>query len=349
MTPFFSIIIPVYNVAPYLRECLDSVLAQTFTNWEAICVDDGSTDGSGAILDEYAVKDKRFRVIHQNNAGVSAARNAAMELMNGDWFLFVDADDEIRQDALQIFSKYLSNRKIDGILIYPYTSSWDGGKIPIRKVETKVLVEDASKEDLFLGPYAANGFVFSRIYRRSKFSDLRFMVGMSMCEDVCFWFDALSLNAKWMIINAEYYLYRQRPDSACGVEDPHKCVQALHAVLHAIHDIEQMSDVSNSAKLRYLQRFPYTVVHNLNLAIANFKRLSFSELDKLQNECDGIVQAVGCWPHGALLRIKLRMTTSSSCKWLLPVVSFGEEIYYRSKKVAGMFVVIWNKAKGGQT
>ena len=67
MTPFFSIIIPVYNVAPYLRECLDSVVAQTFTDWEAICVDDGSTDGSGAILDEYEAGDKRFRVIHQRN------------------------------------------------------------------------------------------------------------------------------------------------------------------------------------------------------------------------------------------------------------------------------------------
>ena len=85
--PFFSIIIPVYNVAPYLRECLDSVIAQTFTDWEAICVDDGSTDGSGAILDEYAARDERFK---------SVARNAAIELMHGDWFLFVDADDVIR-------------------------------------------------------------------------------------------------------------------------------------------------------------------------------------------------------------------------------------------------------------
>ena len=72
--PYFSIIIPVYNVAPYLRECLDSVLAQTFTDWEVICVDDGSTDGSGEILEEYAVKDKRFKVVHQENQGVVAAR-----------------------------------------------------------------------------------------------------------------------------------------------------------------------------------------------------------------------------------------------------------------------------------
>lgn len=68
MKPFFSIIVPVYNVAPYLHECLDSVIAQTFTDWECLCVDDGSTDDSGAILDEYAQKDPRFRVFHQANA-----------------------------------------------------------------------------------------------------------------------------------------------------------------------------------------------------------------------------------------------------------------------------------------
>ena len=91
--PKFSVIIPVYNVALYLRECLDSVLAQTFTDWEAICVDDGSTDGSGAILDKYAAQDNRFCVIHQKNAGVSAARNAALDVARGEWIAYLDADD----------------------------------------------------------------------------------------------------------------------------------------------------------------------------------------------------------------------------------------------------------------
>ena len=103
MTPFFSIIIPVYNVAPYLRECLDSVLAQTFTDWEAICVDDGSTDCSGAILDEYAAKDSRFRVIHQPNAGVSAARNKGLDIVQGQWIWFVDGDDYLMPLALRTF------------------------------------------------------------------------------------------------------------------------------------------------------------------------------------------------------------------------------------------------------
>lgn len=99
--PKFSIIIPVYNVAPYLRECLDSVLAQTFTDWEAICVNDGSMDGSGAILDEYAALDSRFRVIHQSNAGVSAARNAALDVATGEMVMFLDADDVWSSQCLE--------------------------------------------------------------------------------------------------------------------------------------------------------------------------------------------------------------------------------------------------------
>lgn len=96
----FSIIVPVYNVAPYLRECLDSVLAQTCADWECICVDDGSTDGSGSILDEFAKRDARFAVIHDSNHGVSSARNIALDKACGDWVFFLDADDLLHPEAL---------------------------------------------------------------------------------------------------------------------------------------------------------------------------------------------------------------------------------------------------------
>ena len=97
----FSIIIPVYNVAPYLRECLDSVLAQTYPDWEAICVDDGSTDASGTILDEYAAKDTRFKVVRQENAGVSVARNRGMSRATGEIIYFVDSDDFVAENLLE--------------------------------------------------------------------------------------------------------------------------------------------------------------------------------------------------------------------------------------------------------
>lgn len=86
-TPLLSVIVPVYNVAPYLEQCLDSILGQSYTALEVIVVDDGSTDGSGAICDTYAERDARIRLIHQVNAGLSAARNAAMDVMHGDFFV----------------------------------------------------------------------------------------------------------------------------------------------------------------------------------------------------------------------------------------------------------------------
>ena len=91
--PEISIIVPVYNVEPYLRKCIDSIIAQTFTDFECILIDDGSTDNCPAICDEYAGKDNRIVVIHQKNAGVSAARNAGLDIARGEWIGFVDSDD----------------------------------------------------------------------------------------------------------------------------------------------------------------------------------------------------------------------------------------------------------------
>lgn len=100
MNPFFSIIIPVYRSEAFLRDCLDSIRNQTMADWECICINDGSPDGSGAILEEYARTDARFTAIHQENRGVSAARNAGLERARGTWTAFVDGDDTVEPDML---------------------------------------------------------------------------------------------------------------------------------------------------------------------------------------------------------------------------------------------------------
>ena len=96
----FSVIVPVYNAAGYLRACLDSVAGQSFADWECLCVDDGSDDGSADILDEYAARDARFRVLRRPHRGVGPARNAALDMAAGDYVVFVDADDALEQEAL---------------------------------------------------------------------------------------------------------------------------------------------------------------------------------------------------------------------------------------------------------
>ena len=105
----FSIIIPVYNVEIYLRECLDSVLNQSFEDWEAICVNDGSTDHSVNILDEYASNDHRFKFINQPNGGLSAARNTGMKAAKGEYILFLDSDDWLELDTLEVISEALAD------------------------------------------------------------------------------------------------------------------------------------------------------------------------------------------------------------------------------------------------
>ena len=101
MAPTVSIIIPIFNAEAYLARCLDSILAQSYSDWECILVEDGSTDGSGRICDCYAAKDARFRAIHGSNKGVSTARNKGIQLSGGQWFYFCDADDEVMPNALE--------------------------------------------------------------------------------------------------------------------------------------------------------------------------------------------------------------------------------------------------------
>ena len=110
-----SVIIPVYNVEKYLRECLDSVLAQTYTCYEVIMVDDGSTDSSGAICDEYAAKDGRFRVIHKENGGASTARNAGLANVSGEYVFFLDSDDRIVPEAFEKLYHAAVSEKADFI------------------------------------------------------------------------------------------------------------------------------------------------------------------------------------------------------------------------------------------
>ena len=101
MMPMISIIVPVYKAEQYLRPCIDSILAQTYTDYELVLVDDGSPDNCGAICDEYATKDSRVKVIHQRNQGQAAARNAAVKMALGEWICFVDSDDVIHPQMLE--------------------------------------------------------------------------------------------------------------------------------------------------------------------------------------------------------------------------------------------------------
>ena len=212
MRPLFSIIIPVYNIASYLRECLDSVLAQTCADWEAICVDDGSTDGSGAILDEYGGRDKRFRIIHQENAGVSAARNLALDLAMGEWLSFVDADDVLAENALtkliEAAKATNSDLAIGGVLRF----GGEKGEVLVGPQSDGMF----SPESLYVKYNALCAWSWGKIYKRSLWEGMKFPVGIAYSEDRYILHRILYAFPLVPFVAEPLYRYRSRPGSAYG-------------------------------------------------------------------------------------------------------------------------------------
>ena len=212
----FSIIIPVYNVAPYLRECLDSVLAQTFGDWEALCVDDGSTDGSGAILDEYAAKDSRFKVIHQTNAGVSAARNKGLDEARGEWVGFLDADDVWANEWLSEIAAE-AGEKVEWIRTG--WTDWNESSGARKSKQSEINGVDGSfftKNILSLGWHLVSrcGFPFVNFYRRNLLRGICYPLGIRFREDALFCYEVAAKARTLKIVSATGYFRRERDGSA---------------------------------------------------------------------------------------------------------------------------------------
>lgn len=205
-----SIIIPVYNVQDYLRECLDSIVSQENQDYEVILVDDGSTDKSPDICDEYCSRYPQFRVIHKKNGGVSSARNIGLDEAKGDWIWFVDADDWIEKNALQELEDVISEHDCD-IVFHGLHTIFDNGRIIARShdEEFKLCKKDfLSSHDCY-----QNGMLlFSSMIIRDNC--LRYSKGMKMGEDMEFqWKYLLHCTRPIMIAHSLYY-YRLRENSA---------------------------------------------------------------------------------------------------------------------------------------
>ncbi len=125
-SPTISVIVPVYNAESTLQRCVDSILAQTFEDFELILINDGSKDQSGDICDEYAAKDSRVKVIHKPNGGVSSARNAGLRIAHGEYIAFIDSDDYIDNDYLLGFKHYDADLIISGAKLISINNNWGG-------------------------------------------------------------------------------------------------------------------------------------------------------------------------------------------------------------------------------
>lgn len=207
-----SIIIPVYNVAQYIDQCLQSVVDQSYTDWECILVDDGSKDDSGAKCDEWCKRDFRFRAIHQQNQGVSAARNKGLEVSQGAWVCFVDSDDWLEPDYL----KHLVDAIADDVdYVISGNESILNGEVVSRAVPpaSSVFSLDATGADPMadlLEPHLPYGPT-NKLFRNSLIRDngLKFTTHTSYGEDLLFNFSFLEHARKVAAVPVVDYFYRQ--------------------------------------------------------------------------------------------------------------------------------------------
>lgn len=207
-----SIIIPVYKTEQYLRACVDSVLAQTYQNLEVILVDDGSPDGSGTICDEYAARDPRVRVIHQENGGSSAARNAGLDAAKGAYIGFVDADDYIEPNMYQALYRRIQETGADIAQCRHRAVAENGSLLAISPdAEDGVLDRKEAIKGLFTGPVQ---FVdWDKLYSRDILGDIRFDLRYPICEDMLFNYQLLKKSKRIALMRDVYYTYVQYPFS----------------------------------------------------------------------------------------------------------------------------------------
>ena len=219
-----SVIVPVYNVAPYLRRCLDSLCAQTFSDIEIICVNDGSTDESPQILEEYANRDQRIQVIHQENGGLSAARNAGLAVVRSPYIAFVDSDDWIAPQVYQVAAEiFLKDKELDFVCWGISTgtisnSAWEVKEnwhpVSWDKLETEGKVVLSQKMKVYTRAY-----VWNKLYKTAIIQDKNItFTEKQLYEDNAFWIKyAAWANTGYFIKDCYYYYRIARPASITTV------------------------------------------------------------------------------------------------------------------------------------
>ena len=201
--PKISVIVPVYNAEKYLHRCVDSILFQTFTDFELLLIDDGSTDKSAAICDEYANEDTRIKVFHKENGGVSSARNVGLDNVNGEWISFIDADDYLYNNS---FLADLDAIKEDIVFTSHKTEYF--GEYETFQLERNELCEKSLND--FIIKYINTNIIktpWGKFFRTKKIKDNRFDVNIKVGEDLLFVLEYLKKASSYYILPDSLYCY----------------------------------------------------------------------------------------------------------------------------------------------
>ena len=227
-----SVVLPVYNVEKYLNKSVESVCGQTYSNLEIILVDDGSTDHSGILCDEYAKKDSRISVIHEENSGLSVARNTGIEKALGDYIAFVDSDDWIAPEMIASLYERICADQADLAICGYKTADEEDNMLDQCVVENMVLEKMQALRLLTLNDEkgAAFGIVCNKLYKKELFTEIRFPRG-KLHEDAFVMHRIVDLCSIVSVIGDYYYYYRQRNSSITKQEYSVKrldCAEAFY-------------------------------------------------------------------------------------------------------------------------
>lgn len=235
MSGVVSFVVPIFNVEKYLEQCVSSILSQTYDNIEVILVDDGSTDNSGKICDNFAQKDKRVKVIHKKNGGLSSARNAGLDALTGDYVVFTDSDDYVSSDMVQTMLNKLESTDSDLIMCnFAYTD--ENGNVTDNFTDGN---ESGEYDNNQLLSTIAAGWTFgavawNKIYKAKLFdNNLRFTEG-KLAEDEFMAHRLLAKVKKAFVISDVLYYYRQRSGSIINSDFNIKKLDSLDALIDRV-------------------------------------------------------------------------------------------------------------------
>lgn len=231
-----SVIVPVYKVEAYLPRCVDSILRQTYQDFELILVDDGSPDRCGMLCDEYAEKDNRIKVIHKKNGGLSDARNAGLSIADGAYFAFVDSDDWVTPDYLEKLLSGLLSTDSD-ICECEKINTFASSELPFVEA-TQCTYETQDALELLIKDQVFHQYVWNKLYKRECLKEIKFEVGKTNEDE--FWTYQVFGNARHVTkISDILYYYFQREDSIMGTGFSLKRLDALEAKLQRQIYLEQ--------------------------------------------------------------------------------------------------------------
>lgn len=290
-----SIIVPVYNVEAYLSQCLDSLINQTYQNLEIICVNDGSTDGSLEILQQYADRDKRIKLITRENRGISVSRNEALENASGEYVMFVDSDDWINEQTCEKALYAIQANDCDLVLwsyirefkdkplpnyLFAQTVAWDNGLSLCRRMVGPVDKELRTPQKL-----DSYGTVWGKLYKRELIEQnnpIRFVdtAKIGTCEDVLFNI-AYSLRIKKGIYIPELFYHYRKLDNSFTSKYRELLPSQWKNLYDEIRDVLVKNNAFNDCKIAYLNRISLGIVGlGLNVTFSNYSFNKQKELVK---------------------------------------------------------------------